>query len=263
MQVWKLIPNHEDPGTAFDLFCKTGSIAVGWTNVGDLSRRQPSAASDISRWIRDAYPNLQNSHLGGPSLWYFLRGMRPGDQVLISSQGKRYGVFEVLGDYAFTAESDAILGYRHRRAAVLTDLDPEVFWVASGREPAPGHSTRWTVAMLNPTEQVAAQVFEEGRRHSVTSTAIERSPEAREACLRHHGTACLVCGFVGEDAFGAIGKDLIHVHHLVELAATKGMYKIDPIKDLVPLCPTCHAMAHRRIPAYTVLELSSMLRSVS
>ena len=34
---------------------------------------------------------------------------------------------------------------------------------------------------------------------------------------------------------------------------------LDPINDLIPVCPNCHAMLHRRIPPYTPEELKNML----
>jgi 5-methylcytosine-specific restriction protein A len=36
-------------------------------------------------------------------------------------------------------------------------------------------------------------------------------------------------------------------------------YRVDPIRDLRPVCPNCHAMIHRRIPAYSIEELKKML----
>ena len=39
------------------------------------------------------------------------------------------------------------------------------------------------------------------------------------------------------------------MHHLVDIASIGKEYKIDPIKDLLPLCPNCHAMVHKEKPA--------------
>ena len=44
-----------------------------------------------------------------------------------------------------------------------------------------------------------------------------------------------------------MGKDFIHVHHIIPLNEIKEEYTVDPIKDLVPVCPNCHAMLHRKI----------------
>jgi 5-methylcytosine-specific restriction protein A len=86
----------------------------------------------------------------------------------------------------------------------------------------------------------------------------ERNPHARRICLAHHGTSCAVCGFSFEAAYGPEGAGFIHVHHLVPAAQLGPGYELDPVGDLVPLCPNCHAMAHRRRIPYTVAELRAM-----
>lgn len=86
----------------------------------------------------------------------------------------------------------------------------------------------------------------------------ERNPHARRICLAHHGTSCAVCGFSFEAAYGPEGAGFIHVHHLVPAAQLGPGYELDPVGDLVPLCPNCHAMAHRRRIPYTLAELRAM-----
>ncbi|MFE4544419.1 HNH endonuclease [Arthrobacter sp. NPDC056727] len=86
----------------------------------------------------------------------------------------------------------------------------------------------------------------------------ERDPYARRVCLAHHGTSCAACGFSFEAAYGPDGEGFIHVHHLVPAAQLGPGYELDPVEDLVPLCPNCHAMAHRRRIPYTVAELRAM-----
>jgi 5-methylcytosine-specific restriction protein A len=78
--------------------------------------------------------------------------------------------------------------------------------------------------------------------------AYERDPRARKACLAHHGTNCSVCGFNFESRYGKIGEGFIHVHHLVPLSEVGEDYEVDPIADLLPVCPNCHAMLHRSDP---------------
>jgi 5-methylcytosine-specific restriction protein A len=88
----------------------------------------------------------------------------------------------------------------------------------------------------------------------------ERSPEARRACLAHHGTVCAACGFSFEITYGEIGKDFIQVHHVVPLSQLGGDYELDPVTDLVPLCANCHAMAHRGVSIpRTVAELRRII----
>ncbi len=55
------------------------------------------------------------------------------------------------------------------------------------------------------------------------------------------------------------GVGFIHVHHKVELSSIGREYVVDPIEDLVPVCPNCHAMLHTRKPALTIDGLRAIL----
>ena len=57
-----------------------------------------------------------------------------------------------------------------------------------------------------------------------------------------------------------MGAGYIHIHHLVPLSDCGEGYKVDPFKDLRPICPNCHAMVHRRQPPYSVEEVQQMLK---
>jgi 5-methylcytosine-specific restriction protein A len=45
------------------------------------------------------------------------------------------------------------------------------------------------------------------------------------------------------------------VHHIVQLSEIRREYKLDPIRDLIPLCPNCHAVIHLTQPAMSVEDL--------
>lgn len=81
----------------------------------------------------------------------------------------------------------------------------------------------------------------------VAVNRFERNPEARRACIAHHGTSCAACGFSFELVYGGIGSDFIDVHHIVPVSQLGINYQLDPVTDLVPLCANCHAMAHRGV----------------
>lgn len=87
----------------------------------------------------------------------------------------------------------------------------------------------------------------------------ERNPEARRKCLGHHGYRCRVCDVLMEDTYGVAARDLIHVHHLFPISESGGQHLIDPVKELAPLCPNCHAVAHRRVPPFSIEELKKFL----
>ncbi|WP_010291228.1 DUF3427 domain-containing protein [Kurthia massiliensis] len=100
----------------------------------------------------------------------------------------------------------------------------------------------------------------EGAKKTSTVNRYERNKDAREACLTHYGYDCVVCGFNFEKAYGEVGRDFIHVHHEKEISSIGESYVVDPINDLKPVCPNCHAMLHKRRPAYSVNELKEFLK---
>jgi len=75
----------------------------------------------------------------------------------------------------------------------------------------------------------------------------ETDRRARERCIAVHGTSCHVCCIDFGSAYGDFAEGYIHVHHKtpVHQAAADGEYELDPVRDLVPVCPNCHAMLHR------------------
>ncbi|WP_099363666.1 HNH endonuclease [Fredinandcohnia onubensis] len=88
--------------------------------------------------------------------------------------------------------------------------------------------------------------LEEGKRKTVSVNVYERNPIARKRCMEHYGVQCQICDLNFEDTYGEIGKDFIHVHHIIPLHEIRQDYVVDPIKDLIPVCPNCHAMIHRK-----------------
>ncbi len=99
----------------------------------------------------------------------------------------------------------------------------------------------------------------EGAKKQITVNAYERNSQARKECVEHYGTKCSICDFDFEKNFGDIGKGFIHVHHVKPLSEIDKEYKINPIKDLRPVCPNCHAMLHKKIPAYSIEEIRNFI----
>ena len=86
----------------------------------------------------------------------------------------------------------------------------------------------------------------EGEQETITTTKYERNPQARAACLAYHGYNCKVCGMSFEKTYGAEFKDIIEVHHIVPLNQIGESYVVDPVNDLIPVCPNCHAAIHSK-----------------
>ena len=64
------------------------------------------------------------------------------------------------------------------------------------------------------------------------------------------------------ETYGELGKGFIHIHHKTPLSQIKNEYKVDFKEDLIPVCPNCHAMLHRKINGKepTIYELQKMLK---
>ncbi len=112
---------------------------------------------------------------------------------------------------------------------------------------------------LFPDELEPGKQYIEGAKKQVRVNAYERNPKARAACVSHHGVNCSVCGFNFESRYGEIGKNFIHVHHLRPLALMDGEYALDPVADLRPVCPNCHAMLHHGDSVISIEELRQKL----
>jgi 5-methylcytosine-specific restriction protein A len=101
------------------------------------------------------------------------------------------------------------------------------------------------VASLCCAEEVAdATGFFEGAIRQITVNAYERNQAARSKCIKHHGLNCSVCDFNFESFYGPLAKHFIHVHHIKPLRGIGAKYEVDPIADLRPVCPNCHAVIH-------------------
>ena len=109
-----------------------------------------------------------------------------------------------------------------------------------------------------PDEIEVDNLFE-GLKIQITVNAYERNSKARQECIKHYGTKCFICHFNFEKTYGEIGKNFIHVHHVKPLSEINEEYKVNPIQDLRPVCPNCHAMIHKRKPAYNIEEIKSLL----
>jgi 5-methylcytosine-specific restriction protein A len=112
-----------------------------------------------------------------------------------------------------------------------------------------------------PEEIPSKGGYVEGAVQEILVNKYERDPKARAKCISIHGLSCHVCEFNFSLAFGAVGEGFIHVHHLVPISDIGQTYTVDPAKDLVPVCPNCHAMLHKRMPPFSIDELRRLLKT--
>ncbi|MBO4674303.1 MAG: HNH endonuclease [Bacteroidaceae bacterium] len=128
--------------------------------------------------------------------------------------------------------------------------------------------------LLDPYQTVNDDVYDvdypeedeklyEGALIKVMANKYERNQKARRECVASKGYKCLVCGCDFEATYGEIGRGFIHVHHLTPISSIGKEYKLNVDTDLVPVCPNCHYMLHRKDPPYTIEELKNALRKKS
>ena len=112
----------------------------------------------------------------------------------------------------------------------------------------------------SPEELDDNQAYEDGAIARVIVNRYERDPQARERCIAHHGSACMVCGFDFGRVYGDLAIGFIHVHHLRPLGLVRESHTIDPVVDLRPVCPNCHAVIHlRRDRPFDLDEMKALL----
>lgn len=117
------------------------------------------------------------------------------------------------------------------------------------------------VSSYRLSEEVSdAQKLVEGSVCQVTINFYERNPEARKRCIEYYGTSCCVCDFNFEEKFGSVAQGFIHVHHLKPLSEIQKEYEIDPISDLRPVCPNCHAIIHLGGKTRSIEEVKSWVQ---
>lgn len=118
-------------------------------------------------------------------------------------------------------------------------------------------------------EEISKELPEitEGAKKQVIVNAYERNAYARNICINHyrkinHGKIkCEICGFDFGETYGEQFANKIHVHHIVEISTIGKEYVVDPVSDLIPICPNCHMVAHSKKPAYTIKELKKFIKT--
>jgi predicted HNH restriction endonuclease len=111
----------------------------------------------------------------------------------------------------------------------------------------------------SPNEVVDSEQFIEGAVRQVTVNAYERNPVARIRCIEAHGAKCSACELDFGAIYGASAEGFIHVHHIKPLASIGKKYEVNPIEDLRPVCPNCHAVIHMTDPPRTIDEIKELL----
>jgi len=109
-------------------------------------------------------------------------------------------------------------------------------------------------------QEIDENKYFEGAVKQINVNIYERNPIARARCINHYGLNCHICGFNFQKVYGDLGIGFIHVHHLKPLSELNSKYELNPIKDLRPVCPNCHAIIHKRKPPYSIEELKNIIK---
>ncbi len=197
---------------------------------------------------------------------YFIRSLRQKGGLVTAKRmlvpqrgGTAQAGFQRLVD---AGRPDLAIEHRVLEERFRTLFTPSELAEAQRRVDAlPKHAIRKPVPpeANHPETLAETRTYEEGAVRRVLVSVYERDPAARSACLRKHGVLCAVCEMNFEERYGEIGEGFIHVHHKKPLAACRGDYQLNPEKDLVPVCPNCHAMLHTSDPPLSVEELKAAM----
>lgn len=122
--------------------------------------------------------------------------------------------------------------------------------------PAPGDDL-----LSGPDDVRDPALYSEGTSRTVSVNVFERSRVARDRCISHYGLDCAVCGFNFGRVYGKGAQGIIHVHHLKSLAEVDEAHDVDPVRDLRPVCPNCHAVIHSAEKPLTIDEVKEMIQS--
>jgi 5-methylcytosine-specific restriction protein A len=170
-------------------------------------------------------------------------------------------ISSLLGDYAgppdprYPIIEAAFLRYCHEHNITPSKFEktPRRYWVIGDVSKLPDADYRFP-------DEIEMDDLHEGAKVQVVVNKYERSAKAREVCIRHYGAQCTVCGLRFEERYGDIGKGCIHVHHVVPLNKGRRTYKVNPLRDLRPVCPNCHWMLHINGEAMSIKKLRAIVR---
>ena len=204
-----------------------------FANVGTRGR---TGHDYDNRWDKGVlhWYHQSGSHIGWPSV---KRLLRAESTVHLFWRGSNVEPFEYAGNVeALKVQKTSPVQVRW---AIVADATTDFF--------------------VGPDE-IPPQEYREGAVRRVRVNGYERDRAARQACIDYYGSACAACDLRLEDRYGEVGAGYIHVHHLVPISEIGAEYLVNPVEDLRPVCPNCHAMIHQRTPPLSIDEVRRLLK---
>jgi hypothetical protein len=126
--------------------------------------------------------------------------------------------------------------------------------------------TRWRPVPILPAPISIEEGGETGETHieRILVNRYERDLAKRAACLAHYGMRmCQCCGMVPVAVYGPTATGLLQVHHRTPISSLGSDADVDPVRDLIPVCPNCHYMIHSRVPCWSVEEVQQILEAAA
>lgn len=214
---------------------------------------------------------LEAAKSGEAVSWIVPKKARPNDRALFHLPSLGFAARGVIasepeqdepGRYGANVNAVTLLSSAVPLAFVRKN-QPEWKWPTYPRSYATidGDTETRLEELLDSYQASFAEPLVEGAAKSVSVTVYERNPIARRQCIARYGARCFVCNFSFGDMYGETAEGFIHVHHLKAVAGA-GERKVNPIKDLRPICPNCHAVIHLQNPPLSITELKLMLKQV-
>lgn len=278
VQAWKIAPGEgaED----WELFRDHGCIGLGW-QLADYSRF--GSEVEVLAALEQEYGKGKKGYGAGAAkiVWRFIKEVKPQD-IVVANQGynRVVGIGVITSEYLTPTSkqnpirNDATTHRHHVRLVnwLITkpvDLPGSHFFVQSTLWPLENEQLqqisqayaaqypdlktalsqllelyRTGISGWLPEEVSESATLFEGAVRQVTVNAYERNPVARQQCIEAHGTTCCVCGFDFGAVYGPEAEGYIHVHHIRPLSEVGREYVVNPVEDLRPVCPNCHAVLH-------------------
>jgi|TARA_B110000261_G_scaffold154219_1_gene185617 5-methylcytosine-specific restriction enzyme A len=232
----EMIENSYDIGKKF--FQKKITLQEGTESLSNLAMNRNSAVDYIYLYSNLIQGKLYTRTSNAYGTEYYLTNIYEENGI----QGLENGLLSLLQHIEYYEDKAGVTLNKQRSIyenfLEIVDKEPEL--------------------TVYPDDIDDSITYSEGKAKKVLVNSYERNPHARKKCIEHYGLNCQVCDFNFEDKFGELGRNFIHVHHIVDISTIGNKYSVDPITDLVPVCPNCHAMLHKKKPAYSVEELKKI-----
>lgn len=206
-----------------------GIVASGWATSRVKQTKFNKSKREIANYVELNFDTILN----------------PEQEKIFSIEKLRQGVYRNKRTWTPQGSGTIII------PNIAEQLEKD--WANFLKRPAP-------IREINYAEEIdVPKTYQEGAPKKITTTVYERNPLARAVCIKEYGAICVVCKFDFEHKYGELGKGFIHVHHLKPRAEVGKNDKLNPKRDLRPVCPNCHAMLHQRKPVYSIEELKEII----